>query len=77
MKKMGFLWYVYQTNRRKMLSGDITDTGPWPAGPAASSAQSGGEPTGWVFSLPHSFGLFPIPLVSLWFGWYGKKRKTK
>jgi hypothetical protein len=35
---------------------DVADAGPWLAGPAALSAQSGGQPTGWVFSLP------PLPL---------------
>jgi hypothetical protein len=40
----------------KTLSGDVADAGPWPAGPTVPSAQSGGQPTGWVFSLP------PLPI---------------
>jgi hypothetical protein len=93
MEKMSFLLYGYRTNHRKTPSGDVADTGLWPAGPAASSAQSGGQPTGWVFSLPHSLGrsslllppslppnlsLISNSLVSLWSGGKGKKgRKTE
>jgi hypothetical protein len=41
----------------KTLSRDVADdVGPWPAGPAVPSAQSDGQPIGWVFSLP------PLPI---------------
>jgi hypothetical protein len=36
-----------------MLFGDVADAGSWSAGPAASFAKSGGQPTGWFVSLPH------------------------
>jgi hypothetical protein len=56
IEKMDFLRYGYRKNCRKRISGDDADAEPWPAGPAVSSAQSGGQPTGWVFFLP------PLPL---------------
>jgi len=46
---------------------DVAAEEPWPAGPAAASAQSGGQPTGWVpnSSSPPSLGQPQITHVSL------------
>lgn len=49
------VWVPKKISEKRLL-GDDADAEPWPAGPAVSSAQSGGQPTGWVFFLP------PLPL---------------
>jgi hypothetical protein len=46
---------------------DVAAAEPWPVGPTASSAQSGGQPTGWVPSSfsPPSLGQPQLTHVSL------------
>jgi hypothetical protein len=58
--------------------GDVADAGPRPSGLAAPTAQSGGQPTDWVFYLPPlSLSVNALSSLISTLGWCKEKNEEE